>query len=195
MSSAPPASPPAGRSRFQLRDILALVVGYGMASLFIRALWPAGDPPPWLLAPALVLYAWLGLALSGPVVLVRRGPREPGPDADGQGADGPDADGPAARRPRDGSYTWAELAWISIGIYWIVMELVIIPTRLHGLTAADIALFGILPILACWMFRRFRSRASAPRPDPGWTHPAAVWLLLTWPIAWGCLIVIGRGLK
>ena len=38
---------PDRRLRFQLQDILAVVVGYGMAALFFRAFWPTGGPPTW----------------------------------------------------------------------------------------------------------------------------------------------------
>ena len=53
MTPTAPATRPDSRLRFQIRDILAMVVGYGMAALFFRAFWPTGGPPAWLLAPAL----------------------------------------------------------------------------------------------------------------------------------------------
>jgi hypothetical protein len=185
MTPTPPAARPARRSRFQIRDILALVVGYGMAALFFRAFWPAGGPPTWLLAPALTLYAWLGLALSGPVLLLRRGPSDPDRNTAG----------PAAPTPGVGSHTWAEWAWLFVGSYWIVLGLFVIPARLHEFKAGDVVLFGLVPILAALGFRLVGPVATAARPPSGWTHPAAVWLLLTWPVAWGCLVFVGRGLK
>jgi hypothetical protein len=186
MTPSPPATTrPARRSRFQIRDILALVVGYGLAALFFRAFWPTGGPPAWLFGPALALYAWLGLALSGPVLLLRRRAREPAPNLDG-----PDAPTPAV-----GSHTWAEWAWLFVGSYWIVLGLFVIPARLHDFRAGDVILFGLVPILAALGFRLVSPEATAARPASGWTHPAAVWLLLTWPVAWGCLVVVGRGLK
>jgi hypothetical protein len=182
MSSSPPTTTtgPARRSRFQIRDLLAMVVGYGMAAVFFRAFWPTGGPPGWLLAPSLTLYVWLGLALSGPVLLLRRGPRETGPDAPTPGV---------------GTLTWAEWAWLFVGCYWIVLGLFVIPARLHGFRSGDVALFGLVPTLAALGFRLISPEATAARPASGWTHPAAVWLLLTWPVAWGCLVFVVRGLK
>lgn len=171
MSPSPTATP--RRSRFQIRDILALVVGYGMAALFFRAFWPSGGPSTGLLAPALALYAWLGLALSGPVLLLWGGPSRAG----------------------GGSHTWAEWAWLFVGIYWIVLGLFVIPARLHEFRAGDVLLFGLVPVLAALGFRLVDPGRAAARAASGWTHPAAVGLLLTWPVAWGCLVIVGLGLK
>jgi hypothetical protein len=173
---------PARRLRFQIRDILAVVVGYGLAALFFRAFWPAGGPPGRLIAPAMALYAWLGLALSGPILLWRRGPRDP--------AAGPTpTSGPP---PGTGSHTWAEWAWLFVGCYWIVLGLFIIPARLRDFGAGDVLVFGLVPIAAALCFRQIGSEAAARRKTD-WTHPAAVVLLLTWPLAWGCLVFVGRG--
>lgn len=173
---------PARCPRFQIRDILAMVVGYGMAALLFRAFWPADGPPARLLAPAMALYAWLGLALSGPVLLLRRGPGDPGRA---------DAAGP----PGATTHTWAEWAWLFVGGYWVVIGLFVIPARLHDFRAGDVLLFGLVPILAALGFRLVGPGAGAARPASAWTHPAAVWLLLTWPVAWGCLVFLGRGLQ
>jgi hypothetical protein len=176
---------PGRRWRFQIRDILALVVGYGMAALFFRAFWPVGGLPASLLLPAAALYAWMGLALSGPILLWRRRPSDP---AGGES-------GPSASSRGMGSHTWAEWAWLFVGSYWIVLGLFVIPARLHGFGAGDVVLFGMVPIVAALVFRLVGSEATAARLAPGWTHPAAVWLLLTWPVAWGCLVVVVHGLK
>ena len=171
------------RLRFPLQDILALVAGYGMAALLFRAFWPASRPSPALGLPGLGLYLWLGLAMSGPIILCRRGPRrsqepEPRPDP-----------------PAVATRTWAELAWLLIGIYWIVLGLFSIPIRLHAFKLGDMVLFGLVPVVLAVGFRLF-----GPRPSPGreatsaWTHPAAVILLITWPVAWVCLIVWGKAL-
>ena len=184
--SLPTEIRPARRLRFQLRDILALVVGYGLAALFFRAFWPAGGPSTGDIAPAMALYAWLGLALSGPILLLRRGPRDPvaGPT--------PTAGPP----PVAGSHTWAEWAWLFVGCYWIVLGLFVIPARLRNFRAGDILVFGLVPIVAALCFRLIGSKAAAAaRWTTDWTHPAAVVLLLTWPLAWGCLVFIGRGLN
>jgi hypothetical protein len=185
MFPIPSTTPPSRRLRFQIREALAVVVGYGMAALFFRAFWPAGGPSTWLIAPATALYAWLGLALSGPILLLRRGPHDRATDAAATTAPPPGA----------GSHTWAEWAWLFVGSYWIVLGLFVIPARLHQFGTGDALLFGLVPILAAVGFRLVGSEAKAARAAPGWTHPAAVWLLLTWPVAWGCLVAVGRGLK
>ena len=68
-----------GRPRgFHLLDIAALVVGYSMASLLIRAFWPDGGRPPLAEIAAIgLVYLWLGLAMSGPLVLLVRRPAGP----------------------------------------------------------------------------------------------------------------------
>jgi hypothetical protein len=178
----PTETRPARRLRFQIRDILALIVGYGLAALFFRAFWPAGGPSTGVIAPAAALYAWLGLALSGPILLLRRAPADPAA-----------APAPSARA---GSHTWAEWAWLFVGCYWIVLGLVVIPARLHAFGPGDALVFGLVPIVAALAFRLIGSEAAAAaRRTTDWTHLAAVVLLLTWPLAWGCLVFIGRGLK
>jgi hypothetical protein len=184
--SQPTETKPARRLRLQLRDILALVVGYGLAALFFRAFWPAGGPSTGVIAPAMALYAWLGLALSGPILLLRRGPRDPITERTPS----------AGRPPAAGSNTWAEWAWLFVGCYWIVLGLFVIPARLRNFGAGDVLVFGLVPIVAALGFRLVGGEAAAAaRRTTDWIHPAAVMLLLTWPLAWGCLVFIGRGLK
>src|SRR5947209_303216 len=116
----PRMSRPTPRLRFQIQEILALVVGYGMAALFVRAFWPSSGLPRALGPPALVLYLWLGLAMSGPIILLRHREqplRPPEPERS-------PASPPVATR------TWAEWAWLCIGIYWIALGLLLIPSRL-----------------------------------------------------------------
>src|SRR5271168_1949067 len=121
----PSATSQSPRLRFPLQDMLALVAGYGMAALLFRAFWPSSRPSPALGLPGLGLYLWLGLAMSGPIVLLRHGPRrkrEPEPRRDPT---------PVATR------TWAELAWLLIGIYWILLGVFSIPARLHEFKLPD----------------------------------------------------------
>jgi hypothetical protein len=176
------------RRRFQvqvqLRDILALVVGYALAAVLFRAFWPATLPAVLLTLPILALYVWLGLAMSGPMLLLRDGPKV---DLSVHSAN---QRGTAATR------TWAELAWILIGTYWIVLGLLVIPARLHHFEPMDAVLYGVVPILAALGFRFLgpSSSLTAPGVRP-WTHFVAVGLLATWPIAWVCLIVLGQSLR
>jgi hypothetical protein len=93
-----------------------------------------------------------------------------------------------------GSHTWAEWAWLFVGSYWIVLGLFVIPARLHDFKVGDVVVFGLVPIVGAVGFRLLSPEATASRPVSGWTHPAAIWLLLTWPVAWGCLVLVGRAL-
>jgi hypothetical protein len=187
MIPIPTTTRPTRRLRFEIRDILAVVVGYGMAAVFFRAFWPAGGPPTWVLAPATILYLWLGLALSGPVLLLRR--RTPDQTVGEPGT--------ALPPPTVGTHTWAEWAWLFVGGYWVVLGLFVIPARLHAFGAGDALLFGMVPILAGLVSRLIGARtpSATVQAESVWTHAAAVWLLLTWPVAWACLVAVGRGLR
>jgi hypothetical protein len=172
------------RAQVQLQDILALVVGYAMAALLFRAFWPATLPAVLMALPILMLYCWLGLAMSGPMILLRSAPQTVA-SAQAQ---------PGGRLLS--SRTWAESAWILIGIYWIVLGLFVIPARLHDFHRIDAVLYGMVPVLVAVGFR-FLGRA--PFPAGGvkvpWTHVVAVGLLATWPVAWACLLVLGKSLR
>jgi len=172
------------RIQIQLQDILALVVGYGMAALLFRAFWPTSIPAILLGLPVLALYVWLGLAMSGPIILLRDAARTD------QSTEAQHRPGPNASR------TWAESAWILIGIYWIVLGLFVIPARLHDFQLKDAVLFGAVPIVVALGFRILGPNPSAARTgSTSWTHRAAVILLATWPIAWVCLILLGKSLR
>lgn len=160
-----------------------MVIGYGLAAVLFRAFWPRDAISPALTLFAIGLYVWLGLAMSGPLMLLRRRqpPVEPGPSSDGRST---------VHKP---ARTWAEMAWLLIGVYWIVLGVFVLPIRLHSFRFGDTVLFGLVPLLAGLVFRLFGPRdvqedGSTLKP---WTHHLAVALLITWPFAWVCLIVLG----
>jgi hypothetical protein len=172
-----------GQTGLHLLDAAALVVGYSLASMLVRAYWPdTGTPNIWEIALIGAVFLWLGMAMSGPVVLLIRRPSTP------DGAD-PDDEHTAPSR------TWAELAWLIIGFYWVGLTILVVPVRMHGTRFLDSAVLGVFPVLAALALRFFGPRAR--RPIAGketWTHRAGVALLLTWPFAWVGLIVLGKSL-
>jgi hypothetical protein len=166
-----------------LLDLLALMVGYGLASLLVRAFWPSDDSPDAGHVVAIgITYAWLGLAMSGPVVLaIHRRAAARAPEAV--------ADADAGASP---SRTWAELAWLIIGFYWIGLTILVVPIRLAQAPLRDATVLGVFPILAALVLRFI---GPVPRAaQPGWTHRTAIGLLLTWPVAWVALILLGKTL-
>jgi hypothetical protein len=171
--------------RIQLIDVAALVVGYGLAAVLFRAFWPQSGVSPFLGLFAVGFYVWLGLAMSGPLLLLRHKHASlltPG------GTQSPQHGPPAAR-------TWAEMAWLLIGVYWIVMGVFILPIRLHSFKFSDTILFGLVPLMAGLVLRLFGPRMRPQGRDAiPWTHQAAVGLLVTWPIAWVCLIVVAEAM-
>src|SRR5262249_39317872 len=117
------------RRGFHLLDVAALVVGYSLASLLVRAFWPTGTTPPVVVLFVLTLaFLWLGMAMSGPIVLL--GHR--------RGAVDPDS---GLLPPR----TWAELAWLIVGFYWIGLTILVVPARGHSDAVLDSAFLGLFP--------------------------------------------------
>jgi hypothetical protein len=171
--------------QFQLQDILAVMVGYGMAALLFRAFWPESRPSPALGVPALGLYLWLGMAMSGPILMLRR-----------RSSRAIDSAASAPQPSQAHPHTWAELAWALIGAYWIVVGIFAIPSRLHEFRPGDMLWFGMVPLVVALTLRVV---GPGPARDQAairtWTHGAAVVLLATWPIAWICLIVLGWNMR
>jgi len=199
MATPEPTRPARG---LRISDLVGLVVGYGIASLLARTLWPRSHP---LSGVAVVffglVFTWLGLAMSGPIVLLlgRRGgkpPRSERPDRPGRLISEVAPLGRNAVAPppavEPARYTRAEMAWLVMGGYWIALAMFIVPAR-----SVDTpwALAGLLPLVAAiglWL-------VVPMRPTPAelaksWTHLAASSLLWTWPIAWGLMILLSRSL-
>jgi hypothetical protein len=193
-------SNPSRPGGFHLLDLTAIVAGYGFASLLVRAFWPSGEPPS--LGETAVIglfYLWLGLAMSGPFILLVQRPA--GPAAPGAESDDPP-------RTRNGPRTGAEAAWLMIGGYWIVMAVLVVSIggdRSKLLNAILLGFFPSVGAVALLLALNGASRRAETRPhqtpthepeEPRrtWTHRTAVGLLLTWPVAWAALILIGKTL-
>ncbi len=75
------------------------------------------------------------------------------------------------------------------------MGVFILPIRLHSFQVRDTILFGLVPLGAGVVFRWFRPRMPIQdRNQLDWTHQVAVSLLVTWPLAWICLIVVAQAM-
>ena len=164
------------RSSFRLIDISAMIVGYALASVLVRAFWPSADQVSIPVGSAIfILFAWLGFAMSGPIVLLTVRQSDP-PDS-------------ASHR------SWAELAWLIIGFYWIALTMLVVPLRTPTHRLRDSAVLGIFPIIAAICLRLVGPRVTGrPTGSPSWTHTAAIGLLLTWPIVWIVLILLGKSI-
>ena len=142
------------------------MVGYGMAALLCRAFWPASRPSLAFGLPAIAVYLWLGLAMSGPIILLKRSTVR--------------VDAAAAGDPSLSaqSHTWAELAWLLIGIYWILVSSIVIPARLSEFKLGDMILFGTVPLVVALAMRVLgpksnrRSDRGVHGPTP-WASPSS----------------------
>jgi hypothetical protein len=173
------------RLRIEIIDVVALVAGYGLAAVFIRAFWPERGISLALGLFAVGFYLWLGLAMSGPLLLIRH--RHPSPPPTDEKVPPAEQTEPAPAR------TWAEMAWLLIGVYWIVLGVFVLPVRLRSFRYSDAILFGLVPLAPALFFLLFGPRPNPRiRATPPWTHLAACGLLWSWPLAWVCLIVLGE---
>lgn len=165
--------PKTAKRALRLLDLCALVVAYGLAALLIRAFYPRDGFPSWIVAGVVAfVYVWLGLAMGGPMVLLLDGRSRP-------------RDHDVSDPPR---YTWAETAWLLIGGYWIGLAMFVVPSRLPVNP-----LLGVFPVIGAIALRVFGRKGSTRNEErPGWTHSAAMIVLVTWPVAWIGMIVLGR---
>lgn len=170
-----------GKGGFHLLDATALVVGYSLASMLVRAYWPhSGQAGVVDVALIGLVFLWLGLAMSGPVVLLIRRPPPTAPEGD---------------EPLPASRTWAELSWMIIGFYWIGLTILVVPVRMQGTRFLDSAMLGVFPVLAALALRWVApKRTFAEGGTTDWTHRVGIGLLLSWPFAWLGLIVLGKSL-
>lgn len=192
----PDAAPPHARG-LRLSDLLGITAGYGLAAWLAQAFRPRSIPGSALAYASLAFeFAWLGLMMSGPLVLFLERERfAPGGSGQGRGkligdvppGTPPEPDPIGARR----AYSRAELAWSVIGAYWIGLAVLVVPLR-SGETPW--LMMSLVPVLGlAWLLVAPRPRAGS-HPPRGWTHPTAVALLWTTPLAWLNLVLIARAL-
>ncbi len=191
----------------RIHDLVGLVVGYGMAALLARSFWPRSKPLEGFPAIALAFeLCWLGLAMSGPIILLldRRGtstltpkgkrPIRPGRlISSSEPLDSPVGRGPAQTLSEPPpAFTRAELAWMVIGGYWIGLTMFVVPALSIDTPWALVGLLQIVAALGLWLIvpKRIKPGVAAD----SWTHTAAVGLLATWPVAWAFLILLGKSL-
>ena len=204
MLSTPETKRPRG---LRLHDLIGLVVGYGMAALLARSFWPSTKPLVGIPAVVFVFeFSWLGLAMSGPIVLLldrRVGtssplrPKRPGRPGRLISSTGP-IEPPVGRGPAGepspiaNPYTKAELAWMVIGGYWIGLTMFVVPALSIDTPWAVVGLLQIMVALGLWVI--VPRRASPGPAAHAWTHFAALGLLWSWPFAWIFLILLSRSL-
>ena len=190
----------------RLHDLIGLVVGYGMAALLVRSFWPGSRPLVGIPAIALGLeFLWLGLAMSGPIVLLldRRGgpsptvrPKHSRPGrliSSRESIDPPVGRALAKTQALEpGPYTRAELAWMVIGGYWIALTMFVVPALSIDTPWALVGLLQVVTALGLWLV--VPKRAKPGTAAEAWTHAAALAMLWTWPLAWMFLILLGRSL-
>ena len=202
------ATPETRRSRgLRLHDLIGLVVGYGMAALLARSFWPRSRPLEGVPAIALAFeFLWLGLAMSGPIVLLldRRGTSSPALKSGRPARPGrlissgepvePPVGRTGARQVLEppASFTRAELAWMVIGGYWIGLTMFVVPALSIDTPWPLVGLLQIVAALGLWVVVPKRTKSGTAADS--WTHAAAVGLLATWPFAWIFLILLSRSL-
>jgi hypothetical protein len=180
LPSGPP--PRIGPSGLRISDLAGLIVGYSLSAMLVRSFWGVLEPESLPRALTLVIsFIWLGLAMSGPIVLLldRRAPPEPAPF-------------PTTEPPS--RYSIEEMAWIGIGGYFVALTLFVVPARNRETPWSMILLIQVVAaaILLVWLPFARRHRLHVEGRPPRWTKRAAVMMLLTWPLAWLALVLLFR---
>lgn len=184
------ARPPKRRT-LRVLDLIALVVGYGLAALLFRAVWRSSSGVPVGVVAALV-YLWFGLAMSGPVLLLldrRALPSRP-EKAPRRRVRDPEALFVPTSAPGPPTYTRAEQGWIMMGAYCIVLTLLAVPLRLGDTPLGVIAVAQFVTAMLLWVVGP--RRPVADEEGPSWTHLVAVAVLATWPFAWIGMVLLAR---
>lgn len=166
----------------RLHDLVGLVVGYGLAALLARAILPLdlSRRGAGFFASVGLVYLWVGLAMSGPVILTFDRRRRNVVATPGE-------------KPANVRHTRAELCWLLVGGYWITVTSFVVAHRLPGATWPILFLLPGVGLLSLALGSLFRSPKKVT-PTRAWTHRAAVFLLTLWPVVWGLLVMISGSL-
>ncbi len=178
----PETNPESKVAGLRLLDLAGLVVGYSLAALLVRSFRVEFEPLVIGKGIAVgIVFVWIGLAMSGPVVLLfdaRRPRRSPAH--------------PTTHPP--GRYSGAEMAWIGIGGYFIALTLFVVPARTRdapwGLIILTQAIASVIVVCRLAIDRTQRPPGSGEKTR--WTKPVASLLLVTWPVAWVALFLVFR---
>lgn len=175
----------------RLADLAATVVGYGLAALLFRAIWRGSLEGSIGLVAAMV-YAWFGLAMSGPILLFldRRtlfASKKNPPFIKPRRVSEPETWIPTSE-PLTNPLTRSEQAWIMIGAYCLMMTLVLVPARLGESPLGIVAVLQLITGFVLFFLGPRRFRTDSNRLP--WTHTAAQVVLIGWPFAWIGLILL-----
>ena len=86
--------------------------------------------------------------------------------------------------------SWPQTAWLLIGSYWLALTALVVPRWL-----SIPPYLGVLPVAAALLLRFLGRRTPLPTMNSrSWTDRVAVALLMTWPLAWGAMILLGKTL-
>jgi hypothetical protein len=77
-----------------------------------------------------------------------------------------------------------------IGGYWIALTMFVVPALAVDTPWALIGLLQVVAAVGLWIVVPKRTQPAGFLVS--WTHPVAVGLLATWPVAWIFLILLGK---